>query len=440
MDLIVSKYTICFSDQGKNFIYNTETGVLCVVEKKLMNALQDRDIALLDSMGHLESLLKNRFVLKKEEDGVLYQEAKLRNIAMSYSQKNLSIAVIPHSGCNFACPYCFEENKKYTLMSENTLSKLFDFIADHKQAETVSITWYGGEPLLGYKRIKEFYSSYREKINKKIISHSLVTNGYLLNEEKALFFESIKLSSLQITLDGKKERHDTLRSLKNGKPSFDKIISNIDRALRIMKSCQFAIRVNIDCNSVSDFADLYKELHERWSGYKIKIYPGYIRNETRDKLSLCSECITPCRMLEFIHVIKQQGLHIIYKPSRNSHYGCMMNALHSYVIGSRGEIYKCWNDVSNDQKIIGYIGEKELINKSLYYSYMNECSPFSNPECEDCHAFPICDGWCGWYQYKNRSERGQFDICSPFKSVEVLKKVLVDSLEKNKTTYPTIFL
>lgn len=54
----------------------------------------------------------------------------------------------------------------------------------------------------------------------------------------------------------------------------------------------------------------------------------------------------------------------------------MINKLNSYIIGPEGEIYKCWNDVSNTAKVIGNIQEECLENSTLFARYMTDLSPF----------------------------------------------------------------
>ena len=44
------------------------------------------------------------------------------------------------------------------------------------------------------------------------------------------------------------------------------------------------------------------------------------------------------------------------------------------------------------------------------YNYLNETTPFENPE-SNCLSFPICTGGCAWFHYKNKFENKQFNIC-----------------------------
>lgn len=100
-------------------------------------------------------------------------------------------------------------------------------------------------------------------------------------------------------------------------------------------------------------------------------------------------------------------------------------------MGPEGELYKCWDDVSTPDKVVGSIMDNEYRNYSLLMRYMQECSPIRE-ECRGCMVFPICDGGCGHLQYRNKFENGEFRLCSPYKERDQLKRALLHSIKKNK--------
>ena len=235
---------------------------------------------------------------------------------------------------------------------------------------------------------------------------------------------------MQITLDGTEEHHNQTRFLKQNKQgTFHKIIDNIRMAVEILPNCHIAIRININKSNEQDFFDIYNKFSKEFKEKQISIYPGFIREETPDHHSLCYESIDSQCICNFYERVKKLGGNVNFFP-RKAPKGCMVNKLNSYIIGPEGEIYKCWNDVSNTEKIVGYINQKQITNKPLLYRYMNETTPFSNSQCKDCLLFPVCSGGCAWYQYKNIFENGRFNICSQFKERGNLEKALIQSLEK----------
>ncbi len=79
--------------------------------------------------------------------------------------------------------------------------------------------------------------------------------------------------------------------------------------------------------------------------------------------------------------------------------------MNELVIGSHGELYKCWNSVGNSREVIGHIRDHKNLNGRLakWLAY----DPFSNDECRSCIALPVCMGGCAHHafdklQHENR--------------------------------------
>lgn len=44
-------------------------------------------------------------------------------------------------------------------MDDLTEDRLIYFLKSHKKAHTIHLTWYGGEPLIEFKRIRRIYNT-----------------------------------------------------------------------------------------------------------------------------------------------------------------------------------------------------------------------------------------------------------------------------------------
>jgi uncharacterized protein len=75
------------------------------------------------------------------------------------------------------------------------------------------------------------------------------------------------------------------------------------------------------------------------------------------------------------------------------------------VVGSEGELYKCWDSVGNRHDVIGtifdYANQNGRMRRWLDYD------PFSDQECTSCVALPVCMGGCAHHgmdmlQHENR--------------------------------------
>lgn len=54
---------------------------------------------------------------------------------------------------------------------------------------------------------------------------------------------------------------------------------------------------------------------------------------------------------------------------------------------SLGELYKCWNDMGNEEMIVGNIANEELIRPYLYNQYMVEGQWLSDDDCKKCFFY-----------------------------------------------------
>ena len=293
----------------------------------------------------------------------------------------------------------------------------------------MNVTWYGGEPLLAIDRIKEINDLLTQIDGITITATTLVTNGYCVNDHTLSILKSLNLTQIQVTVDGNKETHDKTRALKaDGTGTFEIVCENIKRLAGNLPECEISVRVNISRKNKEDYLIVSKMFES--SGLKnIFCYPGYIRVETPDGCTMCNDTISGYNKAQFMLDMKHNGCRMPVFPNIKGK-GCMMNTLQSYIIGPEGEIYKCWNDVSNEDRIIGNITDNDIHNRKLYYRYLNDTTLFSDVKCKNCKLFPVCDGGCGYYRYKNIFESGRFNLCHPFASSDrLLEQALLTKLE-----------
>jgi len=137
-----------------------------------------------------------------------------------------SMCLLISQTCNMKCSYCFVDGGTYggkeRLMSEKLAKDAILYLLDNAKTRNVEVDFFGGEPLLNWKVVKEtviFGKREAEKKNKRI-RFSLTTNGVLLNEDKMDFFDEYKVS-LILSLDGPKSINDMYRKMKDGRGSFD---------------------------------------------------------------------------------------------------------------------------------------------------------------------------------------------------------------------------
>ena len=132
----------------------------------------------------------------------------------------------------------------------------------------------------------------------------------------------------------------------------------------------------------------------------------------------CSLDLDHCAALTFdLHrsggLVPKEGFY----PAGNRHGTCVATSHNGFVVGPRGELYKCWEDVGDEQMVIGDVHEKEPItDPELRALYALGTDAYDDPECLACNALPICGGGCA-----NRRLRAQhfgeegLMVCSPYR-------------------------
>ena len=423
-----SIYTFTFSRGDKYYLFNTANCLFAEISEELYRVIFDRDFGALDA-EMLLSLINRGILIDSNSRYDYYNDQRTKYFSNSYDSRRLCLVIAPNSGCNFECPYCFEEKKNPKIMADEIIAKIPDFINAHIDAKTLSLTWYGGEPLLSFNKIKAIFDLMINSTDVRLTSHSIVTNGYLIDDEIIEFFNMANLNKIQITLDGTKDSHNRTRYLKYGKkPTYDKVIENIIKVATRLTDCVVSVRINISRSNSRDFVSMSKYFDSL--GLKnISPYPGFIRENTPDNRSFCRNCLDGNNLALFYNSLKSEGIRYLSVP-KYQNKGCMVNHINSYIIGPDGELYKCWNDFGNEEKIIGNISDTKMSNKYLFHRYMHELSAFSDAECKDCLLFPICTGGCSWYRNKNKFEDGKFNLCYEYKDKNLFENYLINTYLK----------
>ncbi|MDC1107019.1 radical SAM protein [Prolixibacteraceae bacterium] len=405
------------SDRYGFLLFNSETNNIA----QLTGDQYNRFVAIKENKALIVELDKNSIANLIKQKVLVYDKyAYLNKRRMHYYFKafdtsNLGLAVAPTTACNFVCPYCYEgESKKTKVMDDKTIQDLISFIDGHKRTQTLNLTWYGGEPLMGFDAIKKILMGIQNINHLKLGLHNMTSNGYLLDTEKSLFFKEYPMNSLQITLDGAKEFHDKWRVLPGNKPTFDTIISNIDNFMNINPDTNVFVRMNLAKENISSFGPTYLELTKYWKDRNIQIYPAYVED-------LSDSCKTECLVVNeeekisfFKELCEKYGIKTTYKAHNNATGLCGATLINYYVVGPDGALYKCWNDLGNSETVVGYLDKNSdtIVNKDLAARYIAGRTAMDEDECVDCSVFPICTGNCLWIRHKQVYENKHYaNLC-----------------------------
>lgn len=412
--MTISRFNHFFTRNGHYFLYNSLSNSFALLDKELYEALVNFDEHS-DSQGIIDKDTKNLLGKMKAidvDDDLHILKLKYYILKHRFNPHNLSLTINPTLACNFACPYCFEAEHESLYMDDRVENGIIDYITKLKEVKNLFVTWFGGEPLLAFDRIK----SLSNKLLNLGLNYSsgIITNGYLLTEEKIREFEPLKIRTIQITIDGMPETHNKRRFLRGGFPTFTRIIENVKRSQVINPNIRISIRVNIDKSNEDDFAWTYNYI-KSLDLPNVITYPGFV---TDTKGRECNSCLLNSEEIAdfLIKLYEKHNIHIPMFYPEGQVTSCTVRSANSAVIGPEGELYKCWNDVGNRDKIYGTIfGDKT--NETILFRYLCSADHLNDNECDRCTFFPICNGGCPYVRIHAQEENCNFQKpCLLFKN------------------------
>ncbi len=418
-DLKWSRYNRLFeSEKYGHLIYNSLTNSFAELNPETYREIEKirdnpRDYDYSNKPGLFLQLLQAKIMVGAEEEKDLINVRRLHFNYQQYSTDNLYLTVAPTTNCNFKCPYCYEQIEKGQNMSLEIEEALLTFIQRFQPLSRLNIFWYGGEPLLKFDTITRI----TEKILDWDLSYhaSMVTNGYLLNDHVISELDNLKIKLIQVKIDGNEDTHNSRRRLKNGKGSYHQILENLDRLMDSWDGF-LQVRVNVDGSNTEEFVDVYQQINDRYNNNnKIKVYPGIIDdiNETNPEVS-CQ--INREEEIKFyLQLYQQYGIRVHKFYPQQENVGCIASARNAFLIGPVGEVYKCWDDVGDEEKIIGNIENRKSWNNRLLSRYIIGADLYEDERCQDCFYLPVCDGGCSKKRVVNRYEGKKQDHCLVFK-------------------------
>lgn len=214
-----------------------------------------------------------------------------------------------------------------------------------------------------------------------IYYYTFVKDGYLLSEKNINILLKNKVKHIAITIDGLKKQHDSLRTLKNGGGTFDKIIENLKYIRDNVKTrtLSISLRSNLTIKAlehIEDYYHFYNDLFGDDKRFCLFIRP--VKDMGGEKIDQINDLLFENNTMDFGVVFDKLG-KIIDKIKFDANFvdisvggmRCYSNNFNRFTIGVDGLISKC--DESIDEIGIGHLtSEGEMIidnNKHVEWLY-----------------------------------------------------------------------
>ena len=348
--------------------------------------------------------------------------ANLRRIKarlMKYQPDKIQLCIT--QACNLACIYCYAEesgsNARNQLMSFETAKQSIDYLVRGSGSQKrLSIQFFGGEPLMNFKLMKQVVE-YCESISQKsdkVFSYAVSTNCTLLDEEVQDYLVKYRFGVL-VSVDGDAEIHNRQRPFRDGRPSYDLVMKNaiaLNEKFIKNKLRPPRIRANIingNANRLAEITNAFSDL-----GFKaIGVAPIMERlgenapfGMDDDALAKWSEqadnqfcywldCTENDKTVKNSYITREVHRKFGILKSKRIFGGVRCGVGRGVnIVDVDGNIYPCHRYPGMDKYIIGnvYTG----IDREKISAYYDDIMNSMLKNCKDCWMRYKCGGPCPW--------------------------------------------
>ena len=420
----------CYQLNGYNIVLDVYSGSVHVVDDLAYDVISMYEghsageivAAMLEKYSGQPEVTEGeiRAVLESVEDlkakGKLFAPDAYEHLAFDFKARNTVIKAlclhVAHT-CNLTCEYCFASQGKYqgerALMSFEVGKQALDFLIAHSGSRrNLEVEFFGGEPLMNWDVVKRLvaYGREQEKIHNKKFRFTLTTNGMLIDDD-VIEFANKEMHNVVLSLDGRKEVHDSLRKTASGKGSYDIIVPKFQKLVESRGGKGYYVRGTFTHNNVEFTKDLF---HMADLGFtELSMEPVVCGP---DEPYALTEADKPILFEQYELLAKEM---IRRKKAGNGftfyHYmidlkagPCVYKRISGCGSGTEylavtpwGELYPCHQFVGDPKYSMGDVWQG-VTNTALRDEF-KQCNAYARPGCRDCWARMYCSGGCAANAY-----------------------------------------
>lgn len=308
------------------------------------------------------------------------------------SSGEYTITINPTLACNMSCWYCYESHKNMPAMSadvkQSVLLLIDKLLADNK-LKKLNLSFFGGEPLLYFDKVVVDIINHAKMQCKAFdakLSIHFTTNAYLLTDSVLKQLEGLDVS-FQITIDGGKQVHDSVRKTKGGEPTYARIVEHIHQTLS--RGFSVGVRFNYTAKSIPSFIDVVKDFSHLPQEQKHLVNFTFQR-VWQDNEGDASQVEQQVEHIE--RAFEQAGLFVNNAKSYIVPY-CYADGVNTAVVNYNGDLFKCTaRDFAPKSKegtlaADGTLRWNERLRKRMSIRHGSDT-------CLQCRIYPICHGGC----------------------------------------------
>lgn len=389
-----SKYNCILQDNTGMVIYNAATDQLVALTPQLANIFNEgkatpEKIKAQHAELYDHLLQKGIFVCDDADETEAYIRKREE---YERSSGEYTITINPTLACNMSCWYCYESHKNMPAMSadvkQSVLLLIDKLLADNK-LKKLNLSFFGGEPLLYFDKVLVDIINHAKMQCKAFdakLSIHFTTNAYLLTDNVLKQLEGLDVS-FQITIDGGKQVHDSVRKTKGGEPTYARIVEHIHQTLS--HGFPVGVRFNYTTKSIPSFIDVVKDFSHLQQEQK-QLVNFTFQRVWQDNEGDADQVGQQVEHIE--RAFEQAGLFVNNAKSYIVPY-CYADGVNTAVVNYNGDLFKCTaRDFAPKSKegtlaADGTLRWNERLRKRMSIRHGSDT-------CLQCRIYPICHGGC----------------------------------------------
>ena len=449
---MVHAFQYVYKNNPYYFLWDVESGSLLDVDKAAYLCAKKRyngvfteseslDFQSLDNKTKEEI---NAELEEAEQSGDLNSKPLVSHFKKNAEEVKALCLHVCHD-CNLNCEYCFAGGGTYNTerdyMSPEVGKKAIDFLLSKSgKRKNLEVDFFGGEPLLNMKTVKEvvaYGNEQAEKIGKRI-SFTMTTNCLLLNEENARYLNET-MDNVVLSIDGRESVHNATRKSRNGKDCYDVILKNAKAFRAIRGDKKYYVRATFTAKNL-DFCNDILALND--AGFdQISVEPVVLPDES--PLALKKEFLDTIlaeydRFTEaYIDRRKTDKWFNFFHFMIDLEHGACQNkrltgcgaGTEYLAVSPQGDIFPCHQFVGKDDFKIGNVFEG-IRNQDIRERFSQLCV-LNKPHCQDCFAKYNCSGGCTANSYNfTGTLDGQYEVGCVLAKKRLLCSLAVAAIER----------
>lgn len=408
-----SRYNFVYPYQfNKDYsvVYNALNDTAGIVTSREAEFIKSCDRSLGIHNTKVEAFQKKGFIIDANMSEL--SALKVAYLKSKFDTKLLSIVIVPTYQCNLDCACCYEKlsysTTDNTIMTEQVQDSILQWISSNLQGiERMEISWHGGEPLVALEAVKRLGTMLKKLADEHGIQYKgmMSTNGYLLTGPTAKALWEIGIKQYKMSVDGCRENHDSRKRHKDGSPTYDVILGNLETNIEYIDEVD--LRINImNKDDLKDAYEIVTILREK--GLLKKVIPrlgkpAVFLDEANDLDCNREEKDQMFTREEFSCEAIKYSLSLGIGPSAFSKIDCFcqINHINGIIVDGHGTLFKCVSDTGDGQSCGKLTENGSLVYNKNYYAY-GLSNPMELALCEGCPFLPVCIGECAYDRKEGR--------------------------------------